>query len=73
MTTTKSLKKKINKRDIRLWQINKAMPAVKRLVKIYNLDIVSSCINRLKEHDKALRELTKKKQEVKSLEKDLKC
>jgi hypothetical protein len=63
--------KRATKQQLRNQVIEKAMPEVKRMVKKHGLSIVNSCIARLKEHSKKLRQLEVMKSEVAKLEREI--
>jgi hypothetical protein len=67
--------KKISKSpqmELRRKQIKKAFPAVKQLAKKYGLNVVNACILQLKNIEKKRREFGEKKNELSTLEKELK-
>lgn len=49
-----------------------AMPEVKRMVKKHGRNVISWCINQLKEYEKKVKQLDLAKKEVSRLEKDIK-
>jgi hypothetical protein len=60
-----------NKRDEQRTKREKAMPEVKRLVKLYGLSVVGGCLSRLRDVDKNRRRLMAMKREVAELERRL--
>lgn len=50
---------------------DQVMPEVKKLVKKYGRSIVSGCLMKLADYEKKMKELSAKKKEVASLEKEL--
>jgi hypothetical protein len=61
----------VNKRDEQRAKREKAMPEVKRLVKLYGLSVVAGCLSRLRDVDKNRRRLMAMKREVAELERRL--
>ncbi len=50
---------------------DKAMPDVKKIIKRHGITAVNSCILKLKEHSKKLRELEDMKEQVEKLESEI--
>lgn len=61
--------KKINKTKARMELANRAMPEVKKLVQRYGRTSVQSCLNKLRDYDKKIRQLEIAKKEVEDFEK----
>lgn len=59
------------KRDQRKAQRDACMPEVKRLVKKYGRSIVSGCVTRLRDYEKAQKRLADLRKEAAELEKRL--
>jgi ABC-type uncharacterized transport system substrate-binding protein len=63
--------KRLSRLQQRNLVVEKAMPEVKKMVKKHGLSVVNSCISRLKEHSKKLKQLEQMKTEVANLEREI--